>query len=134
MPFTAHKSGRLKGGKGYLTVDNRAAPEALRFPTGEGGAHLVIPAGQRLEVATLTCGHCNRTVVLNPQRTRERSFCRRCAWFVCDLPGCQPDNGCASIEQMLELGQKYPAVDWLARTRRGEPVFMPKLLDRERMY
>lgn len=137
MPFVAPKSGRLQGGRGFLEVDNREAPEALRFPTGEGGAHLVIPAGQRLEIATLTCSHCRAVVVLNPRRTRDRGFCRRCCAFVCDLPGCHPDTGCLSIAEVLDLNASHPTVDWLARTPTGAPALSPQALavrDRGRIF
>lgn len=55
--------------EGYMLADHRAC----------GGA--------RVERATYTCGHCQRVVVLNPQRTRERAYCGKCDRRICD--GCE---------------------------------------------
>lgn len=46
------------------------------------------------EMATLTCCHCQRQVILNPLRTRERNHCRKCHAYVCDSPVCNAEcNG-----------------------------------------
>jgi NAD-dependent SIR2 family protein deacetylase len=43
------------------------------------------PAGFRLhEYDTYTCSHCNRVVVMNPERKRERYKCRGCEHHICD--------------------------------------------------
>lgn len=47
-------------------VDNRASHQGM------------------LEMATLTCSHCQNQVVLNPARTRARNYCPKCDHFVCD--------------------------------------------------
>lgn len=60
-------------GLGYLQVDNRAA-------------------GQRMvEADTYTCTHCQRVVVMNPDRKRPRYKCRGCNHLICD--------GCAAIRE-----------------------------------
>lgn len=51
---------------GYLMIDNRLAGGGLS------------------EAATSTCSHCQRIIVLNPDRTRERGFCHRCSHYICD--------------------------------------------------
>jgi hypothetical protein len=53
--------------EGYLSIDHRA--------TG---------AGALLESATLTCSHCQRQIILNPDRTRSRGYCSKCDHYVCD--------------------------------------------------
>lgn len=53
--------------EGYLLIDNRGA--------GEGFT----------ESATITCCHCQRTFVKNPQRVRPRGYCAKCNAYVCDL-------------------------------------------------
>ncbi len=45
-----------------------------------------IGAGKRFESATITCSHCQRVVVLNPDRSRERGYCKKCDHYICD--GC----------------------------------------------
>jgi hypothetical protein len=41
--------------------------------------------GRLFESATVTCAHCIRVVVLNPDRSRSRGYCRKCDHYVCDL-------------------------------------------------
>jgi hypothetical protein len=36
------------------------------------------------ESATYTCTHCHAVVVMNPIRTRERGYCRKCSAHICD--------------------------------------------------
>ena len=52
--------------EGYLMLDHRAGGGAL------------------IESATYTCKHCQRVVVLNPERTRARGYCRGCDHHICD--------------------------------------------------
>lgn len=52
--------------EGYLLKDNRAS------------------GGGMLESATLTCSHCQRQVILNPDRSRSRGYCPKCDHYVCD--------------------------------------------------
>lgn len=50
----------------FLSIDNR------------------VSGGKLFEADTSTCSHCQRVVVLNPDRTRERGFCRKCYHYICD--------------------------------------------------
>lgn len=73
----------LRQHEGYMLLDNRnnagVSDEqmlAMGFPVG---------AGRGLyESATYTCSHCNAVVVMEPKRTRERSFCGGCNQRICD--------------------------------------------------
>lgn len=51
---------------GYLLIDNRCAGQGVR------------------EMRTYTCNHCNRIVVMHPERTRDRGYCRACDSYICD--------------------------------------------------
>jgi hypothetical protein len=64
-------------------------------------AGLPIGAGQGLfEAPTFTCHHCQTIVIINPNRTRERAYCRGCDHLLCDACGalraqtgkCRPFN------------------------------------------
>ena len=60
----------MKNDEPYLLVnDSRPVPAELR-------------GAQR--VPTYTCAHCRSLVVLNPTRRRERAFCKRCEYWICD--------------------------------------------------
>jgi hypothetical protein len=59
--------------EGELIIDHRA---------GDGTAQC--PAGTRLELPTVSCAHCQRIVLMNPLRTRERAWCMQCDRYICD--------------------------------------------------
>lgn len=52
------------------------------------------------ESATVTCSHCQRVVVLNPLRTRERHYCRKCDHYICDNPACHFE--CVPIQKIFD--------------------------------
>jgi hypothetical protein len=58
--------------EGYLLIDHRA--------TGQGphGTPVLV------ECATETCSHCQRIVILRPERERARNFCPKCDHYICD--------------------------------------------------
>lgn len=60
---------------GYLLTDHRAGP---------GVPELGMPHGRLLEAATFMCWHCGGHIVPNPQRVRERAYCRLCDRYICD--------------------------------------------------
>lgn len=66
----------LRSQEGYLLVDNRHSGGAL------------------FEGAVSTCSHCQRQILRNPARTRERAFCFKCNHYICDECGavgeCRP--------------------------------------------
>ena len=68
-------------------------------------AGLPMGAGRGLfEAPTFTCKHCQRIVVMNPNRTRERHFCRGCSHLICDE--CAAIKAvtlqCRTFDQMVE--------------------------------
>lgn len=101
-------SKRVKGGRGYLMIDDRASGGGLK------------------EFNTLSCAHCNTVVVLNPARTRERGYCSKCHAYICDNPVCHAV--CAPIEQRVELAQKYPDLPTLLPDVNGELPFDEEIL------
>lgn len=62
---------RLQDHEGELLIDHRNSPGVPGLPSF-------------FEAATYTCKHCQRIVVLNPERVRERAFCRGCNHRICD--------------------------------------------------
>lgn len=86
--------------EGYLLIDNRMSPGTAQ-----------VPEGKILEAATATCSHCQRIVILNPDRTRERGYCRKCDHYVCDT--CVGGE-CRPFAQVLDEAE--------ARILRGLPA------------
>ena len=85
----------LKRHEGYLLIDNRNLP-AL---TGNGSLFDPVGANQVYECATITCAHCNAVVILRPDRSRPREYCRKCDKYICDECSGKP---CYPREQVLD--------------------------------
>lgn len=62
--------------EGYLMVDHRASPGT---PMYSGGI--------KHEMPTQKCPHCGTHVIINPNRVREREYCRQCDFYICDNCG-----------------------------------------------
>lgn len=91
--------------EGYLLIDHRNSPgvsEELIRASGKNAP--VIGSGQVFESGTVTCAHCNVVVVLNPNRTRPRGYCRKCDQYVCDSPGCNME--CTPHIKTLDILQE----------------------------
>lgn len=63
-----------------------------------------LSGGSLFESATVTCAHCHKVVVLNPDRTRARGYCRKCDQYVCDNPGCNAE--CTPMDKILDTLQE----------------------------
>jgi hypothetical protein len=59
--------------EGYLLVNHKDSP-------GGFGS----PGGVMVELPTFTCSHCQRIVMMNIQRTRDRGYCPKCDHYLCD--------------------------------------------------
>ena len=126
-------TGRVKGGRGYLLIENRHSPVPLTFRLANGEV-LVIAAGETAELPTLTCCHCNCTVVLHPTRARPRAWCRKCNAYCCESPGCNRD--CTPTDLCIDLALKHSrtGTDFLGRAKDGTPLFDRALAERERIF
>jgi hypothetical protein len=74
--------------EGYLKIDHADSPGFAPADLAAAGLAPNMPVGRgmTLEAPTLTCSHCQAIVVINPNRQRERAWCRQCDHYVCD--GC----------------------------------------------
>ncbi len=93
----------LRSHEGHLILDHRESPGI----PDEQAAQMGLPrgAGRGLyEAATYTCSHCQAIVVMNPERTRQRNFCRGCNHLICD--GCAAEKArtgaCVTFQQKLD--------------------------------
>jgi hypothetical protein len=98
---------------GELMVDHRASPGLP--PDFYRKLGVDIPAcgeGKLLEMATMTCSHCRNIVVLRPERTRERAYCRKCDHYICDVCAgimMLPDYVHTPFEKVVDKVQDNPA-------------------------
>jgi len=91
--------------EGYLLIDNRFGPGVTEeFIRSTGKDAPIVGEGAMFESATITCSHCQVVVVLNPLRTRERGYCRKCDHYICDNPACHFE--CVPIDKLLERVQE----------------------------
>lgn len=80
----------LPRGLGYYEIDQRAVE---------------LPVGPRhFEADTYTCRHCERVVLLNPARVRERYKCSGCNHHICDDCAAKrvAGEGCKPYAQLIE--------------------------------
>lgn len=95
-----------------MTLDHRYSPGI----PDEVATRLGMPAGSGrglFECPTFTCSHCQRVVMVNPKRNRERAYCPKCDHNLCDTCGAvRAANGGACktfkqvIDEMLEQAAK----------------------------
>ena len=89
--------------EGYFMMDNRVnsgIPDELVVKQG-----LPAGAGKGLfEAPTYTCSHCQAVVVLNPNRQRERAYCRGCDHYICDACGVERAQSmtCKTFKQKID--------------------------------
>ena len=88
-------------GEGWLFIDNRNAPPAPGIP-------------KFLETAVYTCSHCQRQIMKNPLRERERAYCRKCDHYICDQ--------CAVVDNCLPWAKIVD--DELEAHARGTPLIL----------
>lgn len=83
--------------EGCIIVDHRDSPGLTPEQThGRGPA---VGKGQFYESATVCCVHCQRVVILNPLRTRPRSYCQKCDDYQCDTCALLP---CRPFQQWVD--------------------------------
>jgi len=72
--------------EGEVMIDHRASPGLTADEAAKFGFHPdQVKEGALFEAATMTCAHCNRVVIRNPLRVRERATCLQCNQYICDL-------------------------------------------------
>lgn len=98
--------------EGYLLMNHRdspgLSPDFLVAASQRSSAPpLPAAAGRGLfEAPTITCSHCQKVVVINPVRNRDRAYCAKCDHYLCDDP-CGLDykisgGVCRSYQQLTE--------------------------------
>jgi hypothetical protein len=71
--------------EGYLLLDHRASPGLpANMAARMGASPNEVREGAYFETHTMGCAHCPSVVVLNPMRTRGRSWCSKCDSYICD--------------------------------------------------
>ena len=82
---------------GYFKLDHRESPGIPNMPFRA--------KGQLFETSTITCSHCEKILILNPNRTRERAFCPKCDKYICDeceAIRVQSGGNCKPFKQVID--------------------------------
>ncbi len=97
--------------EGYLLIDHTASPgtgslAANRFVARKDVP--IVPEGTKLEASIITCAHCQRGVILNPQRSHAREWCWGCNHYLCDNCALvrKIDGQCRSMRDLLNKLQE----------------------------
>lgn len=64
--------------EGYVCIDHRDSP---------GLDHPLLGKGTVFQAPTYQCPYCQRQVIVNPLRTRDREYCRKLDRYICDPCG-----------------------------------------------
>ena len=89
--------------EGEILIDHRYSPGIPDAMVRQ--ANLPVGAGKGVfEAPCFTCSHCPQVVVMNPMRTRERSYCIKCDHYLCDRCGAimKVSKECKTYKQILE--------------------------------
>ncbi len=69
---------------GFLEIDHRDSPGLRPEDVAHVPGAIPVGQGQVLERDVKQCSHCQRAVVLNPGRVRDRAVCPKCYHYICD--------------------------------------------------
>jgi hypothetical protein len=71
--------------EGYLCIDCTDSP-GIAPQTAALGPRGTVPvaSGHKFQSPTFNCSHCERMVILRPDRSRVRGYCRKCDRDLCD--------------------------------------------------
>ena len=98
----------------YLEINHKESPGT----TWEDVAHIPgafpVGRGQVFKSATVKCNHCEKEIILNPDRSRERNYCPKCDFYICDW--CEAERirtgECLPFAKIVE--------NWINRVEKGQ--------------
>jgi hypothetical protein len=90
--------------EGWLQVDNRESPGVRPGEIPAPAGSLPVGRSTMFESAVVTCSHCQTQVILNPDRSRPRNYCRKCDKYVCDNAACNME--CVPYAALLDQAEK----------------------------
>jgi hypothetical protein len=98
----------LRQHAGLLVIDHSDSPGLTAADVAGVPGGLPVAGGSVLERDVLTCSHCQRAVVLEPLRVRDRGYCPKCDHYVCD--GCETirvkTGACVPMVKILDAAHE----------------------------
>lgn len=96
-----------RSAEGYVRVDHRDSPGFTAEEIAKGARTVLdghIGPGEMFEGATKCCHRCSRHVIMNPDRSRARSWCSKHDAYECD--GCAAERArtgeCISMQERID--------------------------------
>jgi predicted O-linked N-acetylglucosamine transferase (SPINDLY family) len=113
----------LRHGAGFLSIDHRDSPGLKPEQVAHVPGAVAVGAGKLFERDVLTCSHCERAVVLEPLRTRDRGHCSKCNRYVCDqCDAIRVKTGaCVPFKHTLERMQTFAELGNPLQSHEGLP-------------
>lgn len=115
----------LRARESYVQIDHRESPGfdaelAHRLGLGRKGIGSV-----NYESAVVHCCGCSRGVLLRPERSRERAFCRKCNSYMCDACATAVAHGAphVPIDKVLDNAREAA----MKAEQRGSVLILPPL-------
>ncbi len=101
----------LKQHAGYLQIDHRDSPGLTPADVAHVPSAFAVSGGSMLERDVKTCSHCQRAIVLEPLRVRDRGYCQKCDHYICD--SCETirvkTGACVPMTQTMDRMQALAA-------------------------
>lgn len=104
----------LSQGSGYLVIDHTDSPgvteaDVAHLPKAMRDRIIIARGGTVEERDVQTCTHCERQVVLEPNRVRARAYCPHCDHYICDA--CEAvrvasGGACIPFKQRLDVARE----------------------------
>ena len=72
--------------EGYLCIDHRESPgfTPAEAKAGRLSREYPLGKGKLFEAGASKCPYCERLIIRNPFRERERAYCRKLDRYICD--------------------------------------------------
>lgn len=101
--------------EGYVEVDHSNSPGITAEQAASVGSKSIVPGGTIFKSATITCSHCKAVVILNPDRSRSRGYCRGCDHAICDRCSLLMKLGhpCRPFDKLIEDVIAKEKISWL---------------------
>jgi hypothetical protein len=96
---------RLTDHSGYLIIDHTNSPgiNPNDIPARLRAITPIIPEGKVFEADIQFCTHCQRSIILRPDRERPRGYCQKCDHYICDT--CIGSD-CYSIKKFMDIVER----------------------------
>ena len=91
-------------------IDHRDSPGISADFAADNNLPVGVQGGQLFESAIAVCHHCGSDVLLHPDRSRPREWCRKCDAYICDNCGAAAKAGAPHVTYMQQFEDAYEEI------------------------